>query len=169
MNKKGPFEWTSEADVAFQGLKKYLTSPPVMVAPRPLEPLVLYLADTPHSASATLVAIREERQVKGRTHDAARSDETTPHHDGAPEAAAALADDQDPQDGAPEVAATPTGDLAPGVPQPQEAPQPQEISDSTNASALVEHPVYFVGTVLRGARACYPMPQKLLLVLLVAS
>ena len=50
MKKKGPFEWTPEADQAFQDLKKYLTSPPVMVAPRPLEPLVLYLAATPYSA-----------------------------------------------------------------------------------------------------------------------
>ena len=65
MKKKGPFEWTPEVDRAVQDLKKYLTSPPVMVAPRPLEPLVLYLAATPYSASAALVAIREERQAKG--------------------------------------------------------------------------------------------------------
>ena len=65
MKKKGPFEWTPEADRAFQDLKKYLTSPPVMVAPRPLEPLVLYLAATPYSANATLVAVWEERQDKG--------------------------------------------------------------------------------------------------------
>ena len=38
MKKKGPFEWTEEADKAFQDLKKYLTSPPVMVAPCPQEP-----------------------------------------------------------------------------------------------------------------------------------
>ena len=60
MKKKGPFEWTAEADRAFQVLKRYLTSPPVLVAPRPLEPLVLYLASTPYSASAALVAVREE-------------------------------------------------------------------------------------------------------------
>ena len=35
-----------------------------MVDPRPQEPLVLYLAATPYSASAALVAVREERQVK---------------------------------------------------------------------------------------------------------
>ena len=35
MKKKGPFEWTPEADTVFQDLKRYLTSPPVMVAPRP--------------------------------------------------------------------------------------------------------------------------------------
>ena len=61
MKKKGQFKWTLEADAAFQDLKRYLTSPPVMVAPRPLEPLVLYLTATPHSASAALVMVREER------------------------------------------------------------------------------------------------------------
>ena len=35
-----------------------------MVAPRPQEPLVLYLATTPYSANAALVAVREERQSK---------------------------------------------------------------------------------------------------------
>ena len=38
MKRKEPFEWTPEADAAFQDLKRYLTSPPVMVAPRPLKP-----------------------------------------------------------------------------------------------------------------------------------
>ena len=64
MKRKGPFEWTQEADEAFQDLKKYLTSPPVMVALRPHEPLVLYLAAMPYSASAALVAVREERRAK---------------------------------------------------------------------------------------------------------
>ena len=64
MKKKGPFKWTEEDDKAFQDLKKYLTSPPVMVAPCPREPLVLYLAATPYSTSAALVAVREERRAK---------------------------------------------------------------------------------------------------------
>ena len=51
----------------------------------------------------------------------------------------------------------------------QEAPRPPEDTSGTSTPNLVEHPVYFVGTVLRYARARYPMPQKLLLVLLVAS
>src|SRR5215216_950504 len=76
MKKKGPLEWTPEANAAFQDLKRYLTSPPVMVAPRPLEPLVLYLAATPHSASAALVAVRKEGQAKGLQCDAPRSVET---------------------------------------------------------------------------------------------
>ena len=41
-----------------------MTSPPVMVAPRPQEPLVLYLPATPYSASAALVAVREECRTK---------------------------------------------------------------------------------------------------------
>jgi hypothetical protein len=65
MKRKGPFEWTPEADTAFKDLKRYLTSPPVMVAPRLREPLVLYLAAMPHSASAALVAVREERPTRG--------------------------------------------------------------------------------------------------------
>ena len=53
--------------------------------------------------------------------------------------------------------------------QSPEVPQRREVLDSTNTSTLVEHPVYFVSTVLRDARARYPMPQKPLLTLLVAS
>ena len=64
MKRKEPFQWTPEADAAFQDLKRYLTSPPVMVAPRPLAPLVLYLASTPHSASAAMVALRKEHPTK---------------------------------------------------------------------------------------------------------
>ena len=71
MKKKGSFEWTPEADAVFEDLKRYLTSPLVMVAPRPLEPLVLYLATTPQSASAALVAVREEHQAKGPPGNAA--------------------------------------------------------------------------------------------------
>ena len=63
----------------------------------------------------------------------------------------------------------PASHQASGVPSPQEASQlPQDASPDT-APALVEHLVYFVSTVLRDARARYPMPQKLLLALLVAS
>ena len=66
-------------------------------------------------------------------------------------------------------AEAPMDDQAPEDPSPQEAPQPPADAGSIDAPALVEHPVYFVSTVLRDARAQYPMPQKLLLVLLVAS
>ena len=73
------------------------------------------------------------------------------------------------QDGDLRPAEAPMGDQAPEVPSPQEAPQPPTDAGPVDAPALVEHPVYFVSTVLRDARARYPMPQKLLLKLLVAS
>ena len=56
-----------------------------------------------------------------------------------------------------------------GAPSSQEAPQPSKDTGSVSTPTLIEHPVYFVSTVLRDARARYPMPQKLLLALLVAS
>ena len=64
IKKEGPFEWTPEADQAFRDLKKYLTSPPVMVAPRPLEPLLLYLATSPYSASAALVRFGKSVKIR---------------------------------------------------------------------------------------------------------
>ena len=89
MKKKGSFEWTPEADRAFQDLKRYLTSPPVMVAPQPLEPLVLYLAATPYSASAALVAVREEHQAKGVSRRATPPAKTMQDQEGAARAVAA--------------------------------------------------------------------------------
>ena len=141
MKKKGPFEWTPEADQAFQDLKRYLTSPPVMVAPRPLEPLVLHLSATPHSASAVLVALREERQVKGPPGEVTKLDEEAQH-----------------QGNAPETAAAPTRHQAPKAGNPQETPQSLGAKNSVNSPTLVEHQMYFVNTVLRDARARYPMP-----------
>jgi hypothetical protein len=52
------FKWTPEADKAFAELKRYLKSPPIMVAPMFREPLLLYIAMTPRTASAILVAER---------------------------------------------------------------------------------------------------------------
>ena len=60
MKKTGTFKWTPEADKAFEELKTYLASAPVMVAPRADEPLKLYLSATPQTASAVLVVEREE-------------------------------------------------------------------------------------------------------------
>lgn len=55
MKRTGPFEWTPKVDQAFQDLKAYLATPPTMVAPRPNEPLLLYLVATLQTASAVLV------------------------------------------------------------------------------------------------------------------
>jgi hypothetical protein len=63
MKRTGKFEWTLGADKAFTELKKYLTSPPIMVAPTFREPLLLYIAATPGTASAILVAERDAKVI----------------------------------------------------------------------------------------------------------
>jgi hypothetical protein len=58
LQKSRPFIWTKDAEEAFQELKRYLTSPPVMVAPKPGEPLLLYIAATSEAVSMVLVGKR---------------------------------------------------------------------------------------------------------------
>ena len=133
-----------------------------MVAPRPIEPLVLYLVTTPHSASAALVAVREERQAKGAPRQAKA--EVVRCQEGAAKASAV--EDQAQQGSIAE--ALEDGQTS-GNPPPQDMPQSPQDPSLDSVPALIKHPVYFFSTVLRDARARYPMPQKLLLALLVAS
>ena len=56
LKKSGPMKWTPEAEAALQDLKRYLSSMPTLVAPRPQELLLLYLAATNQVVSASLVA-----------------------------------------------------------------------------------------------------------------
>ncbi|SPT17722.1 unnamed protein product [Triticum aestivum] len=46
MKKTTFFEWIDKADEAFLQLKKMLTTPPVLAAPTPKEPMLLYIAAT---------------------------------------------------------------------------------------------------------------------------
>ena len=39
LKKAGPVKWTPEAEAALQDLKRYLSSTPILVAPKPQEPL----------------------------------------------------------------------------------------------------------------------------------
>jgi hypothetical protein len=58
LRKSGPFVWTEDAEEAFHELKRYLTSPPKMVATVLGEPLLLYIAATAEAVSMVLVAER---------------------------------------------------------------------------------------------------------------
>jgi hypothetical protein len=60
LRKSGPFVWTNDTEEAFQELKRYLTSPPVMVAPEPGEPLLLYIAATSEAVSMVLLVERPD-------------------------------------------------------------------------------------------------------------
>ena len=61
LKKSDNFVWTEEAQVALDHLMALLSSPPVLVAPEPCEPHLLYLAATNHVVSAALVVEREEQ------------------------------------------------------------------------------------------------------------
>src|SRR5436190_2171090 len=64
LKKVDRFEWNPEAERALQGLKEYLFSPPVLMAPLPEERLVLYVAATPVVVSVVLVTERDNADNK---------------------------------------------------------------------------------------------------------
>ena len=55
LKKNKKFEWKEEHEKAFQELKTYLSTPPLLVKPIDAEPLILYLAVSSHTVSAVLV------------------------------------------------------------------------------------------------------------------
>jgi hypothetical protein len=60
------FEWTEEVDIAFAQLKKVLSTPSVLVAPKEKEPLLLYIVATHQVVSTVLVVeISEEGKAHG--------------------------------------------------------------------------------------------------------
>jgi hypothetical protein len=130
-----------EADKAFTELKKYLTSPPIMVAPTTHEPLLLYIAATPRTASAILIVERDAKVIA--------KEEVTPPSSGAPREEEATPS-PDPQE-EPPVAYSSTEPLSQSNAQkpPEEEPSEGVIK--------VQKPVYFVSMVLRDARECYTM------------
>ena len=60
LRKLDKFEWNKEVAVAFQKLKDFLTTPPVLTAPEDGETLLLYIAATTHVVSTVLVVERDE-------------------------------------------------------------------------------------------------------------
>ena len=70
LKKAGPMKWTPEAEAALQDLKRYLSSTPTLVAPKPQEKLLLYIAATNQVVSAALVAEREADDEPATTADA---------------------------------------------------------------------------------------------------
>jgi len=60
-----PIEWTEEGEAAFNDLKKYLTSPSVLVALEQGEPLLLYITATDDVVSMVLVVEHLELPPEG--------------------------------------------------------------------------------------------------------
>jgi ribonuclease HI len=153
MKRTRQFEWTPEADKAFAKLKRYLMSPPIMVAPTFHDPLLLYIAATPRTASVVLVAERDAQVIAKEKID--------PPCPGAPPEGEAVIS-------------------APPHEEPPAAPSSTEPLSQSDAPELheektpkdttkVQKPVYFISTVLRDGRERYTMQQKLLYTLLIAS
>ena len=69
MRKSDKFEWNEEAEKAFQNLKQVLSTPPVLVAPRENEPLLLYIAAT-HQVVSTVLEV--QRNEEGKVHGVQR-------------------------------------------------------------------------------------------------
>jgi hypothetical protein len=55
MKKSGHFTWTPEAQEALNSLKNMLKSPPILTAPTPEEPMLLYISATTQVVSVALV------------------------------------------------------------------------------------------------------------------
>ena len=60
MKKGVPFEWDEAYSNTFKSIKSYLTKPPVLVAPVPGRPLVLYIAAQEGSIGALLAQENDE-------------------------------------------------------------------------------------------------------------
>jgi hypothetical protein len=60
LRKSDKFEWNVEAAAAFQQLKDFHTTPPVLTAPEDGEMLLLYIAATTHVVSTALVVEQDE-------------------------------------------------------------------------------------------------------------
>src|SRR5437667_870495 len=60
LKKQDKFQWTPEAQQAFDKLKEFLTNTPMLVPPMPEEPLLLYIAATSHMVSTAIVVERQE-------------------------------------------------------------------------------------------------------------
>jgi hypothetical protein len=153
MKRTGKFVWTPEANKAFTELKRYLMSLPIMVAPTFREPLLLYIAATPRTASDVLVAERDAKVIA--------KEEVDPPCLGAPREVEAEIPSV-PQEGPPATA-------SPTEPLPQsDSPEPLE-EKTPKGITKVQKPVYFVSTVLRDAWERYTLQQKLLYTLLIPS
>jgi hypothetical protein len=61
LKKIGKFQWTEEAKEAFESLKVYLTTSPVLTPPKKHEYMMLYIATTSTVISAAIMVEREEK------------------------------------------------------------------------------------------------------------
>jgi hypothetical protein len=67
MKKSDHFSWTPEAQEALDSLKNMLKSSPILTAPTPEEPMLLYISVITQVVSVALVVEREEPRRSAMT------------------------------------------------------------------------------------------------------
>jgi hypothetical protein len=60
MKKMDHFVWSQRVDDAFNDLKRALSTAPILAAPAPREPMLLYIAATPRVISIVIMVERIE-------------------------------------------------------------------------------------------------------------
>ena len=65
LRKTEKFIWDAEADEALEELKKQLSQAPILAAPKPKEPMLLYISANNRAVSAAIVV---ERKEEGKEH-----------------------------------------------------------------------------------------------------
>jgi hypothetical protein len=58
LKRHNKFQWTKERNQALQDLKHHLQLPPILMAPRPSENLLLYIAATTHNISTAVFGVQ---------------------------------------------------------------------------------------------------------------
>ena len=151
-------EWTREAEEALQSLKRYLASPPILVALAEKETLLLCIAATNQVISAVLVVERDTPPKESSKTKGKRPENSSPGQPGkkrrpgdlnAPTTPAGVespfVEEGEPHSKGPLPGAT--------SPTPQGAKDMEEAEpDKDSATRKVQHPVYFISSVLRDAR-----------------
>jgi hypothetical protein len=60
LKKSDSFEWTAEAQITLEALKGALQNDPILAAPFPKEPMLLYIAASNRAMNAVMVVERKE-------------------------------------------------------------------------------------------------------------